>query len=197
MCIRDSYGGEKCDIPCAGFGFGDCVIVELLKENGLLPKLGPSVDVVVAPFSAAMQGPAAAVAAKLRAAGLTVDAALQACKARKAFDLANRAGARLVAFVAPDEWDVGKVRVKDMLVKDPASDPADGVQVDVAVDDLGNLVAVLEAEARAKGAAWVPVGRSSSSASPAPAKPPAGSVLADGGNGVALKATAKFAALAL
>ena len=43
-----------------------------------------------------------------------VDAALQACKARKAFDLANRAGARLVAFVAPDEWDVGKVRVKDI-----------------------------------------------------------------------------------
>ena len=133
----------------------------------------------------------------MRSAGLTVDAALQACKARKAFDLANRAGARLVAFVAPDEWDVGKVRVKDMLVKDPASDPADGVQVDVAVDDLGNLVAVLEAEARAKGAAWVPVGRSSSSASPAPAKPAAGSVLADGGNGVTLKATAKFAALAL
>ncbi|KAK7234086.1 Histidyl-tRNA synthetase [Aureococcus anophagefferens] len=195
--LLELYGGEKCDIPCAGFGFGDCVIVELLKENGLLPKLGPSVDVVVAPFSAAMQGPAAAVAAKLRSAGLTVDAALQACKARKAFDLANRAGARLVAFVAPDEWDVGKVRVKDMLVKDPASDPADGVQVDVAVDHLGDLVAVLEAEARAKGAAWVPVGRSSSSASPAPAKPPAGAVLADGGNGVTLKATAKFAALAL
>ena len=196
--LLELYGGEKCDIPCAGFGFGDCVIVELLKENGLLPKLGPSVDVVVAPFSGAMQGPAAAVAAKLRSAGLTVDAALQACKARKAFDLANRAGARLVAFVAPDEWDVGKVRVKDMLVKDPASDPADGVQVDVAVDNLGDLVAVLEAEARAKGAAWVPVGRSSSSASPAAAaKPPAGSVLADGGNGVTLKATAKFAALAL
>jgi len=41
------------------------------------------------------------------------------------------------------------------------------------------------------------VGRSSSSASPAPAKPAAGAVLADGGNGVTLKATAKFAALAL
>ncbi|KAH8049779.1 histidyl-trna synthetase [Aureococcus anophagefferens] len=138
--LLELYGGEKCDIPCAGFGFGDCVIVELLKENGLLPKLGPSVDVVVAPFSAAMQGPAAPSARNCgpRAHGRR---ALQACKARKAFDLANRAGARLVAFVAPDEWDVGK------------------------------------AEARAKGAAWVPVGRSSSSASPAPA-PPAGAVLA-------------------
>ena len=32
---------------------------------------------------------------------------------------------------------------------------------------------------------------------PTPAKPAAGAVLADGGNGVTLKATAKFAALAL
>ncbi|KAH8068945.1 histidyl-trna synthetase [Aureococcus anophagefferens] len=191
-----SSTGRKVDIPCAGFGFGDCVIVELLKENGLLPKLGPSVDVVVAPFSAAMQGPAAAVAAKLRSAGLTVDAALQACKARKAFDLANRAGARLVAFVAPDEWDVGKVRVRTCSSRTRLGSRGRR-QVDVAVDHLGDLVAVLEAEARAKGAAWVPVGRSSSSASPAPAKPPAGAVLADGGNGVTLKATAKFAALAL
>ena len=35
------YGGDKCQIPMAGFGFGDCVIVELLKELGKLPDLGP------------------------------------------------------------------------------------------------------------------------------------------------------------
>ena len=30
-----TFGGEA--RPCAGFGFGDCVIMELLQERGLLP----------------------------------------------------------------------------------------------------------------------------------------------------------------
>lgn len=32
-----TFGGE--DVPCAGFGFGDAVIVELLKDRGLMPTL--------------------------------------------------------------------------------------------------------------------------------------------------------------
>lgn len=32
-----TLGGEP--QPCAGFGFGDCVIQELLQEKGLLPTL--------------------------------------------------------------------------------------------------------------------------------------------------------------
>ncbi len=32
-----TFGGEP--RPCAGFGFGDCVILELLQERGLLPAL--------------------------------------------------------------------------------------------------------------------------------------------------------------
>ena len=190
------YGGEKCDIPCCGFGFGDCVIVELLKENGLLPDIGPSVDVVVAPFSPAMQGPAAAVANKLRlGAKLSVDVALSACKARKAFDLANRQGARLVAFVAPDEWNCDKVRVKDMAVKDPATN--EGIQIDVPVKDLANVTAILQAEANAKGAAWLPLGATAPAAAASSPRAPAGATLAAGDNGLKLKTTAKFAALAL
>ena len=33
--LLGTFGGE--DMPCAGFGFGDAVIVELLKDRGLLP----------------------------------------------------------------------------------------------------------------------------------------------------------------
>jgi histidyl-tRNA synthetase len=33
--LLGTFGGE--DAPCAGFGFGDAVIVELLKDKGLLP----------------------------------------------------------------------------------------------------------------------------------------------------------------
>lgn len=32
--LLGTFGGE--DLPCAGFGFGDAVIVELLKDKGLL-----------------------------------------------------------------------------------------------------------------------------------------------------------------
>lgn len=32
--LLGTFGGE--DQPCAGFGFGDAVIVELLKDKGLL-----------------------------------------------------------------------------------------------------------------------------------------------------------------
>lgn len=41
--LLGTFGGE--DVPCCGFGFGDAVIVELLKERGKLPqpphKVGP------------------------------------------------------------------------------------------------------------------------------------------------------------
>lgn len=33
--LLSTFGGEQ--RPCAGFGFGDCVIVELLRDKGLLP----------------------------------------------------------------------------------------------------------------------------------------------------------------
>ncbi len=37
-----TYGGDPA--PCAGFGFGDAVIVELLRDKGLLPNLGQQVQ---------------------------------------------------------------------------------------------------------------------------------------------------------
>ncbi len=43
-------------------------------------------------------------------------------KSAKAFDFANKIGAWRVAYVAPDEWTAGKVRVKDLrATKDEAA----------------------------------------------------------------------------
>ena len=51
-----------------GFGFGDAVIVELLKERGLMPELSASVqDVVIALGGPDMQVAATSVATQLRA----------------------------------------------------------------------------------------------------------------------------------
>ena len=104
--------------------------------------------------------------------------------------MANRQGARLVAFVAPGEWARGLVRVKDMVVKDPSTN--EGLQVDVPFADLASVVSHLQQAASAKGAAWVSLGR----AAPAAPTTQVGATLGTAGK-LSLKATAKFSALAL
>ena len=69
--LLQAFGGEP--LPACGFGFGDAVIVELLKDLNLIPELKSGVDVVVFPFSAAERPTAMACAARLRQAGVSVD----------------------------------------------------------------------------------------------------------------------------
>jgi histidyl-tRNA synthetase len=128
------YGSKK-EVPCVGFGFGDCVIVELLKEKQVLPQLEQKVDYVVAAFNDSMMGKAMSVAARLRKGGKTVDLFTDAArKVKKAFKYADRVGGRRIAFVAPDEWENGMVRIKDLRADIDA--PDDVKQRDVPLDDL-------------------------------------------------------------
>jgi histidyl-tRNA synthetase len=105
--------GSKVQVPCVGFGFGDCVIKELLTELGKLPSTEPAVDFVVAPFDESMFAASLQVTKRLRAAGWAVNQMLDSRPGKKAFDYANRIGTRYVAYVAPDEWAVGNVRERD------------------------------------------------------------------------------------
>eukprot|EP00933_Yihiella_yeosuensis_P039600 TRINITY_DN33676_c0_g1_i2.p1 TRINITY_DN33676_c0_g1~~TRINITY_DN33676_c0_g1_i2.p1 ORF type:complete len:558 (-),score=157.94 TRINITY_DN33676_c0_g1_i2:168-1841(-) len=132
------YGSPK-EVPCVGFGFGDCVIYELLKEKKVAPELPQRVDFVVAAFNQDMMGKAMNVARRLRSAGKTVDVYTEvAKKVGKAFNYADRAGADRMAFVAPDEWAKGLVRIKD-LRNFKADDPDDMKQKDVPLEDLANV----------------------------------------------------------
>ena len=47
--------GSKTEIPAAGFGFGDCVIVELLKEKGLYNDIPPEIDDIVIAYDETMR----------------------------------------------------------------------------------------------------------------------------------------------
>jgi len=132
------YGAPK-EVPCVGFGFGDCVIYELLKEKNVTPPLEQKVDFVVAAFNQDMMGKAFNVARRLRKAGKTVDVYTEvAKKVGKAFNYADRAGAERMAFVAPDEWEKGLVRIKD-LRNFKQDDPDDKKQKDVPIEDLANV----------------------------------------------------------
>lgn len=141
------YGSVK-EVPCCGFGFGDCVIYELLKDLGKLPVLPRTVDFVVAAFNQDMLANACAVAAKLREGGASVDM-LQEPKKKvaKAFDYADRAGATYIAFVAPDEWSQGCVRIKDL--RNNTDHDSDAKGVDIAIDRLSSALEILSSSGTA------------------------------------------------
>lgn len=133
--LLELYGGEKCQIPCVGFGFGDCVIVELLKECGKLPEYaGSCVDYVVCAYSPDLYGAAAKIASRLRANKWSVDLMpVPKKKVANSFKHADSVGARRMVFVAPDEVERGVVRIKDLRTKDSKGE---GIQVDVPLDEI-------------------------------------------------------------
>jgi len=144
-----SLYGAVSEVPAVGFGFGDCVVVELLKDKGILPSLPKKIDFVVAAFNPSMQGAAMKTASLMRAGGAKVDLLLEPKKKVTAtFDYANRVGARYIVFVAPAEWEKGEVRVKDLRLGEDVDDALK--QVDVAVKDLGRVHDVLDAWALSK-----------------------------------------------
>jgi len=147
--LLELYGGEKCQIPCVGFGFGDCVIMELLKEKKLLPEYkGTGVDYVVCAFDSTLYGAAANIAAKLRGCGWSVDLMpTPKKKVANSFKHADINGAKRMVFVAPDEIEKGVVRIKDLRIKSEAT--GEGVQVDVPLNEIDRVDELIEQAAAA------------------------------------------------
>jgi len=114
--LLESFGGEA--MPAVGFGFGDAVIVELLRMKGLIPadaEAGAAAQVVVFPMEESLRGRAMEVAASLRQAGVTCDLVLEPGRKTKwAFKYADRLGARAIVLVAPDEAVRDEVVLKDL-----------------------------------------------------------------------------------
>jgi histidyl-tRNA synthetase len=123
--LLSTFGGK--DIPACGFGFGDAVIVEMLKDKGLLPDIGPSLDDVVFAFNPDLRPDATRIAAQLRQQGRSVNLILEDKKVRWAFKRADILGAKRLVMLAPDEWAVGMVHVKDL---------ESGAEQDLPVDQL-------------------------------------------------------------
>jgi len=144
--LLELYGGPNCPIPCVGFGFGDCVIMELLKEQNKIPEfVGTGVDYVVCAYSPDLYGAAASVSAKLRACGWSVDLMpTPKKKVANSFKHADVNGAKRMVFVAPNEIENGVVRVKDLRTKDKNGE---AVQVDVPLDAIHTVDELMAAEA--------------------------------------------------
>jgi len=123
--LLSTFGGK--DLPACGFGFGDAVIVELLAEKGLLPELPPAVDDVVFAFGPELRQAAMEVAARLRHRGRSVDLVLEDRKMKWAFRHADGVAAHRLVLLAPDEWSLGLVRIRDLRSGEERDVPVDEV----------------------------------------------------------------------
>jgi len=121
--LVEKLGGPS--LPALGFGMGDVVLSELLKELGKAPAQPARIDALVVPIGEAMLGPARQVVRRLRAAGVAAEAPFAPVKVGKAFKAAEAAGAARVYLVGPDEWADGAVKRKEL-----ASGAEDTVRVE-------------------------------------------------------------------
>ena len=126
--LLETFGGEP--TPAAGFGFGDAVIVELLKERNILPSFDATgIDTVVFAMDPGYYSAALNTANKLRQAGQSVDVVLEPKKTKWVFKHADRIGARFCAIIGSREFEDGEVSIKDL---------GSGEQQNVKVDDLAD-----------------------------------------------------------
>jgi histidyl-tRNA synthetase len=113
--LLETFGGEP--TPAVGFGFGDAVIVELLKERNALPVFeSAGVDTVIFAMTGELYQAAVQTASILRKAGQSVDVVLEDKKAKWVFKHADRLGAKYCIVVGQTEFDNGEVAVKDLAL---------------------------------------------------------------------------------
>jgi histidyl-tRNA synthetase len=110
--LRD-VGGEP--LPAVGFAMGDVVISLILQELKLLPAFPISpAPVLVTVFSPELLTESISLAADMRGNGVNVICYPEPAKLPKQFKYADRMGMRVVVVIGPDEFNTGKVTVKNL-----------------------------------------------------------------------------------
>jgi histidyl-tRNA synthetase len=102
------------DLPALGFGMGDVVLGELLRDRGLEPAVTASVDVFLAAIGSDDLPTMLGLAHELREAGLRAEYALAPQAVGKQLKLADSRRARLAIVIGPDDRARGEVMVKDL-----------------------------------------------------------------------------------
>jgi len=115
--------GGRVDLPALGFGMGDVVLLELLKERGLLPKFDSPMDLFVLIEDEALRPHSLKLIHDLRTAGYAVEYPLTPAKSDKQF---KRAQELKVAHTARLEND-SYVRVRNLKTHEEIVTGIEGV----------------------------------------------------------------------
>jgi histidyl-tRNA synthetase len=127
--LLNAVGGVQ--LPAVGFGMGDVVLGELLKDKGRLPLQAGSVDVFLAFITPDDLAHTLTLAHQLRDAGLRVEYVLTPQAVGKQLKLADSRSARLAVVMGPDERARGEILIKDLH---------SGSQESVSLDTIVNTI---------------------------------------------------------
>jgi histidyl-tRNA synthetase len=111
------------DLPALGFGMGDVVLTELLRDRGLLPEQAAGIDVFLAAISEPDLPTVLELAHELREAGLRVEYVLGPQTIGKQLKLADTRNARVAVVIGPDDRARGEVMLKDLAKNSQSAVP--------------------------------------------------------------------------
>lgn len=106
----------KVDLAALGFGMGDVVLLELLKDRGLLPKFNNKIDAYCLVENEEDRAASLKVIQTLREAGIAVEYSLTPTKSDKQFKRAQELNARFTVKINPGI--PGEIRLKEMATRE-------------------------------------------------------------------------------
>ncbi len=121
--LLELVGGEP--LPAVGFGMGDVVLGELLKDRGLVGEASTAPDLFIVYVSEAERSLALEIAAAQRRAGRSVMYALGNDSVKRQFKTAGALGAGRVLVLGPEEIQRGAAKLRDMGVGEEREVPLD------------------------------------------------------------------------
>src|SRR5216117_1833069 len=113
------------DLPALGFGMGDVVLGELLKERGVAPKASTELGAFLIAVGADDVAWVLRLAHAMRDRGIAVEYGLRHAGVRKQLELAAARGAPRAVMIGPEERQAGLAVVRDLNAGTEAKVPLD------------------------------------------------------------------------
>ncbi len=110
--LLSSIGGPE--MPPVGFGMGITPLIQALKDESLVPELGTSCDIYIAPLGENASGAAFAIAQKLRNEGISAETDICGRSLKAQMKYADKTGANFVLVVGDNEIAEGEAEIRNM-----------------------------------------------------------------------------------
>ena len=134
--LLELVGGEP--LPAVGFGMGDVVLGELLRDMGLVPDATPSCDYHVIWVGPEQRALGLRASHRLRAAGYSVMYSLRTQGVGRQLKEASRNGAARAVIIGPSEAAAGSATVRDLTTGRQEVVPLDALTASVQASSGGS-----------------------------------------------------------